>query len=156
MFDFCSMKSNNSTSSSKVVVLLRCKYSLKQILGNLFVIEGTKILFQCKTLELAYRGNKKNISAVIAGIFPLVLEWSPKFKKMLWELKDVPGRSEAKFHVANFVHQLNGCIALGYHYKDIDGDGRVDIMSSSKALSGFHGALFGETKSTLYIFDTQH
>ena len=82
----------------------------------------------------------------------MVKEYSPKFNEMLWELKDVPGRSECKFHTANYVRQLNGCIAPGENFTDINGDGVIDITNSRAALNKFHKALITESEVKISIY----
>ena len=84
-------------------------------------------------LTFDYKNNQKKISAVKPGTYPVVLEFSPAFKMNLWELKNVPNRSESKIHIANYVSELEGCIAPGLSHKDINGDGLVDNMSSGPA-----------------------
>ena len=95
------------------------------------------------SLERGWQDNKSNISCVPVGNYELKLEYSPKFEKSLWELKGVPGRSECKFHAANFWRQLNGCIALGVDFDYIDGDDDLDITSSRDTMEFFHDKMEG-------------
>lgn len=110
-----------------------------------------KVAFSCRTLELAWKDNRSNISCVPEGCFPIVFEYSPKFDMKLWELKGVPGRSEAKIHTANYYRQLNGCIAIGDLWLDIDGDGYPDIRNSRKTLERLHSVLEPYQNETLII-----
>lgn len=85
--------------------------------------EGTfgKMIFGkdvCKTLELPWRDNKRQMSCVPVGDYKCVLISSPKFGAA-YLLLNVPGRSEVLIHSANFggdtskgwdTH-LHGCIA---------------------------------------------
>jgi hypothetical protein len=91
------------------------------------------------------------ISCIPSGEYKCVLEYSARFKRDLWEIKGVPNRSECKFHSANYWHDLNGCIALGTHYADIDGDGFRDILNSKKTMAKFHKALEGLTEVQLIV-----
>jgi hypothetical protein len=125
------------------VIINRIEFEENQTLGQLIVMDGLKLVFQCKTLELPWRDNKQMISCIPPGCYPLVLEWSPRFEANLWEIYKVPNRSECKFHVANYVRQLNGCIALGDMHLDLDGDGKRDLRSSAKTLGRFHDVLRG-------------
>lgn len=120
------------------IFLLRTIYEEKQVLGNLILIQDTDILFSCKTLELAWNNNTPQISCVPSGIYPIVLEYSPSFKMDLWELKEVPNRSEVKIHSANYNSQLLGCVGLGKEHTDINNDGFRDIISSKDTLGKFH------------------
>lgn len=56
----------------------------------------------------------KGRTAIPAGRYRVVLEWSPKFKRVLPELKDVPGFIEAKFHAGNRPDDTEGCPLVGF------------------------------------------
>jgi hypothetical protein len=102
---------------------------------------GTRTEFKAESLERAWKNNKKEVSCVPPGVYPLVREYSPKFDQFLWELKEVHNRSECKFHAANFWDELNGCIALGESRYDLNKDGTLDITSSRDTIAEFHEAL---------------
>lgn len=122
--------------------IIRHEHSKVQTLGYLYVLNSKEdIIFSCNTLELPYLENKRNISCVPIGEYKCVLEYSDRFKKDLWELKNVPNRSECKFHSANYFKQLNGCIALGSDFKDINSDGWKDIINSKDTMNEFHEVL---------------
>jgi len=123
------------------IQILRQEHSDKQTLGYLYIIDNEEILFSCNTLELPWKDNQSNISCVPIGEYKCVLEYSDRFERDLWELKDVPNRSECKFHSANYFKQLNGCIALGDSFKDIDGDGYKDVTNSVETMRKFHNIL---------------
>ncbi len=122
--------------------IIRHEHSKVQTLGYLYILNSNEdILFSCNTLELPYLENKRNISCVPIGEYKCVLEYSDRFKKNLWELKNVPNRSECKFHSANYFKQLNGCIALGSDFKDVNSDGWKDIINSKDTMNEFHEVL---------------
>ena len=77
--------------------------------------------------------------------------YKPGFKFAEWELKGVPGRSEAKFHASNYWYQLEGCIALGLRYKNLNSDNYRDLTNSADTLSAFHVALKDYNRVKLYI-----
>lgn len=104
-------------------------------------------------IERGDRNNQRMVSRVPADIYPLVMEESEKFGRKLWELKEVPGRSECKIHSANYWHELNGCIAPGKSLKDMDWDGYYDLTNSGPTLNEFHRALKGIEKTTIEIID---
>lgn len=108
-------------------------------------------IFACLTLERGDMGNKKMISNCPKGEYPLVLEYSPRFQTKLYELKDIPNRSEIKIHASNFWRQLNGCIALGLKLKDLDKDGYFDITNSRNTVKAFHAAMKDVKKTTIKI-----
>lgn len=120
-------------------------------LGTCFVYDGKAQLFKSESLERGWIDNKNNVSCIPTGIYDIVLEYSPRFKKNLWEVKGVPNRSECKFHPSNYFWQLNGCIALGQNRKFLDGDAVMDVTSSVNTVNAFHKALEGETWARLHV-----
>ena len=104
---------------------------------------GTDLLplFTSISLERGWLDNKPNESCVPKGLYHTVSEYSNRFNKKLWEIYGVDGRSECKFHSANFWHQLNGCIALGRMVLDMDNDSIFDVTRSKDAMENFHDSL---------------
>lgn len=136
----------------KTVKLVRIWEDKNQSTGVLSVINSQgQPIFASLCIERGDRNNQKSISNVPVGVYPLVLEHSPRFQMDLWELKDVPNRSECKIHASNFWHQLNGCIAPGVKLKDIDKDGYYDVTSSRNTVKSFHTAMKGIKKTTIEI-----
>lgn len=136
----------------KKVVLYRFWQDTNQTLGNCTVLDKNgKPLFSSLSLERGWRNNETRVSCVPLGEYKLKLEWSNRFNTYLWELKDVPNRSECKFHAANYWHELNGCISLGLKLADLNRDGYPDITSSRNTMKAFHIALKGETEVALII-----
>lgn len=128
------------------IVIIRDWQDENQTLGKCTVYDNNdKPVFSALSLERGWRDNQKNISCVPLGTYDCVLEYSPRFNKDLWELKNVPNRSECKFHSANYWYQLNGCIALGRTIKDINNDGYNDVTSSKATMNAFHKVLENET-----------
>jgi len=135
------------------VKLIRHWSDKNQTTGTLLILKNEQPIFGCLCIERGDRNNQKNVSRVMAGTYPLVFEWSPKFKQKLWELKGVPNRSECKIHPSNFWDQLNGCIAPGIRLKDIDRDGYYDVTSSRSTTNSFNKLLEGLTETTIKIVD---
>lgn len=140
----------------KSLLLYRHQYLTPEVLGHLMIFEdqstgGSKMIFECKTLELGWKNNERRISCVPSGFYNLEFEYSPKFDRNLWELKGVPNRSEAKIHVANFFRQIEGCIAVGDMHINIDDDGFPDVRNSKNTLGRLHDAMGNDTKATLRI-----
>lgn len=116
------------------ITLTRINYAPTYTLG--FIKHGD---FFCFTLEPArvipvlkwedQSGNGRHLTAndeksaptkpgcIQCGVYPIVWEYSPKFDCKLWELKDVPGRSEIKVHMGNLEEDTNGCILVGEHWR---------------------------------------
>ncbi len=134
-----------------IVTIHRYIQDENQSSGVVTVFIDGQPVYSGVSLERGWRNNESNVSCVPAGEYPLKLEYSPRFKKDLWELKEVPNRSEAKFHSANYWNQLNGCIALGLKYADINADNYADVVKSVIAMSLFHEVLRGFKEATLII-----
>jgi hypothetical protein len=132
--------------------LKRTKLYPTHTLGELRVLgDHGGQLFRCFSLELPWRDNKPRVSCIPTGRYRIVLEFSPAFGMHLWELKDVPNRSEVKIHVANYTRQLRGCIAPGMDLRDIDADGITDTRNSRAALDGIEEAMGNATESYITI-----
>ena len=133
------------------IEIFRLEYEDKQVLGDCAITESGKDIFLAKSLERADNNNKRNISCIPQGKYLCLLEYSNRFDCDLWEIKGVPNRSECKFHSANYWHDLNGCIALGTKYLDIDNDGFRDVLSSKNTMKKFHKVLEGLTEIQLIV-----
>lgn len=98
--------------------------------GKLFVLdEGDQVLFTCETLELPWRNNQRRISCIPPGTYVIRPRVSQKYGLHL-HILNVPDRDWILIHEANFVHQLQGCIAVGQSKKDLNGDGLKDVTAS--------------------------
>ena len=73
------------------------------------------------------------------GIYPVEVTWSPKFKKFLPEIKDVPERSGIRIHMGSKPEHSKGCILLNLagmaninclfnQLKDQDEEAQIEIM----------------------------
>lgn len=117
------------------------------------ILEDGFPIFTALSLERGWRNNEQNVSCIPAGCYPVKLEYSNAFDKLLWEIKDVPNRSECKFHTANYRHQIQGCIALGLRYKLLNKDSYRDLTNSGDTLRAFHFALKNYKEAILVITD---
>lgn len=87
--------------------------------GTLGIISAGYLLLH--TLELPDRNNRPNISRIHSGSYIAKRRYSPHFKRWLFWLQDVHGRSYILMHAANFAgdvekgwqSHLQGCIAIG-------------------------------------------
>jgi hypothetical protein len=104
--------------------------------------------FICYTLERGWNDNRRMVSCIPAGDYLCEMEYSGRFDRPLYELRDVPGRAEIKIHVANFTHQLQGCIALGAALGRDD----LPIKHSRTAVNKFHERL--ERRS--FVLEVRH
>ena len=135
----------------KTVVINRDILMDNQTMGVCYIKDDVKSTYVGFSLERGWKNNQNNISCIPEGTYKLVLEYSDRFKKYLWEIKGVPNRAECKFHSANYWHELNGCIALGNKRIDINKDGYPDVTSSVDTMKKFHELLKGETEVKLIV-----
>lgn len=133
------------------ITIDRTIISNKQCTGYCEVEINDEIVFNSYCIERGWNDNKKMISCIPFGVYEVVLEYSHRFKKELWEIKGVPNRSECKFHSANFAYELNGCIALGNKLLDINGDDELDVTSSVYTMNKFHDCLKGFKRAILVV-----
>lgn len=134
------------------ILIERFKVTEDYTYGRCTVFNGSQTpVFSSLSLERGWLNNEKNISSIPTGIFECKWEYSPKFDSMLWEIYGVEGRTECKFHVANFVSDLNGCIALGNRLADLNSDHILDIANSKDAVIAFKRALSSEVKKIVKL-----
>jgi len=140
----------------KKVILQRIWMDDNQSTGSLIVLDELRQpIYISPCIERGDRNNEQNVSNVPTGTYPLIWESSPKFG-MVWELKDVPNRSECKIHAANMWNQIKGCIVPGTYLGELNDDGYYDTLSSGEALKRFHLALedMQEQGTTITIFNS--
>ena len=115
----------------------------KQSSGVCTIVDNQKMpLFTAVALERGWLENKQGVSCIPGNYsYILLYEYSDKFKKHLWEIKGVYNRSECKFHSANYWKDLNGCVALGEIFTDMNNDGYKDVTSSKDTMKKFHKVL---------------
>jgi len=136
----------------KTIIIHRDEQDTKQTLGTCYIKdENGCIIFKSEVIERGWLNNQKRISCIPQGTYPVRLEYSNRFRKKLWELYNVPNRSECKLHAANYARQLNGCLALGNKRKDIDRDGYKDVTSSRLTMAKFHKAMGNDTKAVIIV-----
>lgn len=79
-------------------------------IGDLF-IDG---VFFSHTLEDIIRPEKvKGETAIPPGTYPVEVTWSPRFKRDLPLLKNVPGFEGVRIHAGNSDRDTEGCILVG-------------------------------------------
>lgn len=87
-------------------------------LGQLFA-DGQKF---CETLEDPVREvdgqpvatwKIKGETAIPRGRYRVIIDFSPRFRRPMLHLLDVPGFSGIRVHGANFAKDVEGCIGVG-------------------------------------------
>lgn len=103
-----------------------------ETLGDLFLKDAElTVIFTSKTLEPPFKGNKHQISCIPADNYICKkIAASENIPYQHISITNVPGRDGICIHVANFVKELLGCIAVGSTLFDLDKDGNPDITSS--------------------------
>jgi Family of unknown function (DUF5675) len=79
-----------------------------------FSVDGTQKYFSLELPEL-FEGqpNVPKKTCVPAGTYAVERLWSNHWNQMMPHLVDVPGRTEVEIHIANFPHDILGCIGIG-------------------------------------------
>lgn len=96
--------------------------------------------FSCKTLELAWIGNKPNVSCIPEGVYICKKINSQSLGECI-DVTDVTGRSYIRIHKGNYTSQIQGCILVGESHADINGDGIPDVTGSVKTLKALMDAV---------------
>jgi hypothetical protein len=115
------------------VVLNRLKDTGKETLGLITVHKDLNEIFSCKSLELSWRDNKRNLSCIPKGEYKANVRFSEKHGEHLI-VNHVEDRDYILIHAANYHFQLRGCVAVGKDYSDINKDGELDVISSRDTL----------------------
>ncbi|MBI9079186.1 MAG: hypothetical protein JEY79_05540 [Pseudodesulfovibrio sp.] len=135
-------------TNASVVRLDRDIRTDKVTLGKLFIDDDVF----CFVLELPWLDNAPNISCVPPDTYLVVREWSEKYQMDLFELKNVPGRSECKLHWGNKVEDTEGCQLLG-ESRDPSGKilGEPAVLESRDAFARFMLHMEGVDKFQIEI-----
>ena len=109
------------------LVLKRIAKKDDYTIGRLYVrktvldeyLAGEELEYVCDTLEPKWRDYAKGArkikgkSAIPEGRYPIVITFSPTFKKWLPLLVNVPMFSGIRIHAGNTVKDTQGCILVG-------------------------------------------
>lgn len=142
------------------IIIERLNDNGKQTTGILSVVDdevsGNEIIFQCLTLELSWKDNKRNISCIPLGNYKgEILDYSSSFNYPHIWIKDVPNRGGIKVHIGNKYNEIRGCVIVGDKWKDINNDNIKDVVNSrvtlEKLLEYLEGS--GEFEGSKFILE---
>jgi len=94
-----------------------------QTLGELTVPDKD---YSCKTIELPWKNNERQVSCIPEGTYRVKKRFSPRFENH-FILEDVPNRDLILIHHGNYKKDVKGCILVGQDHVDIDGDRHLDV-----------------------------
>ena len=130
-----------------IITVIRDTYTSNSTQGKLYINEQ----YVCETLEDVCRdfnldgdlndpGEKKvyGFTAIPAGVYKLKIYQSPKFKRKLFWLQNVPGFEYVLIHNGNFIKDTLGCILVGSKR------GTDVLVDSRKALDKLTEFTFGK------------
>lgn len=103
----------------------------------------------CCTLEEPWKDNARSISCIPPGEYAAHRKLSPKRGIELFELDEVPGRSNIEIHVGNTTADTEGCILLGTKFGTVNG--QAGIVESRVAFKQWMDALRGVNHITLTV-----
>jgi hypothetical protein len=81
---------------------------------GVLLIDGT---FFCDTLERPWKDNQRKVSAIPLGTYNIHYAYH-EHNGNTYDVLEVPNRDSILIHSANFVNELEGCIAVGVKSED--------------------------------------
>lgn len=136
------------------IKVVRQVFTDKSTIGSLYVND----VFFCYTLEDKDRGLDQSqsvftiqakklfgITAIPYGKYPLIVNKSPKFGRLLPRLQGIKGFDGVLIHRGNSAEHSHGCILVGYK------KGNDCIMESTKAEADLITILQRESTHTIEI-----
>ena len=121
-----------------------------QCLGILTIFDDNNFpKWGCRTVELPDLDNQKYISCIPEGEYWCIARNSPKYGDH-FHILDVPNRGYILIHNANYVEEVRGCVAVGLHHTDINGDGYRDVNRSKQTLKDLNRELPDRFKLKIY------
>src|SRR5438046_4155525 len=119
---------------STIFLLNRGVFTDDSTIGELF--KGAEFL--CYTLENTVR-KKRGQLAIPNGMYPMVIDYSVKFKRVMPHILNVPGFEGIRIHSGNTEADTDGCILVGKKkYENYIGESR---KAYSEFMTKFESAL---------------
>lgn len=107
-------------------------------------IEGVRLY----TVERPDLNNQRNISCIPAGDYRVVPRWYFRGGYDAYEIKKVMNRDHILIHIANTMHDVEGCVGLGTELGCVRG--LWAVKNSRKAFNYFREVV-GDREFTLRI-----
>ncbi|UOF80648.1 hypothetical protein [Caudoviricetes sp.] len=97
------------------LLLIRETFTNESTIGSLYINDK----FECFSLEDVVRKEKiKGKTAIPDGVYELIITMSPKFKRELPRLLNVPNYEGVLIHAGNSAKDTDGCILVGTSRKE--------------------------------------
>lgn len=113
---------------------VRRLWKTDQAVTGTFSVDGSQKYFSLELPEL-FDGqpNVTNKTCIPAGTYAVQRLWSNHWNAMMPHIVGVPGRTEVEIHIANFPHDILGCMGIG-NTRISD----IEIGESKDAFEGFN------------------
>ncbi len=96
-----------------IKLLIQRKWSVKDAtLGELF-LDDVFEAFTCEDIVRPIDQKVAGETAIPTGTYRVVIDWSPRFKKNMLHILDVPGFLGVRIHPGNTAMDTDGCILVG-------------------------------------------
>lgn len=114
-------------------LLKRTIKSEVETLGEFTVMNSGRTIFTCKTLELPWKNNERNVSCIPEGTYKVQKRFNETYQNH-FHVMDVKDRSWILIRSGNYYSDLRGCIFVGLQHLDINKDGVFDVTNSRDTL----------------------
>lgn len=109
--------------------------------------------FICETIERPK--DDKDFPCIPEGWYIAKRYNSPANKRIVWQLEDVPHRTNIQFHIANWPYELKGCIAPGKE-EATRATGEPGVSKSGIAFDEFMALTAEEESIAFQIVEVSH
>lgn len=129
-------------------LLLQRGISTERSTPGVLFVDGRR---ECFTLEDVVRPEKiKGRTAIPAGTYEVIINWSARFKRMLPLLLNVPGFEGVRIHPGNTDADTEGCILVGV------ANGRDSLQRSRDAFNRLYPQIYKASKKGTVCIELQN